>query len=260
MMKNVALITGASSGIGRELAYIHAEKTGDLVIVARREDELNEVKKEIEEKYSRKVKIISKDLAIEESPKEIYEQLKSEEMEIEYLINNAGFGGQGKFYERDWGKDRSMIQVNIVALTALTRLFLHDFVERNSGKIMNVSSIASLMPGPLQAVYYATKAYVQSFSNALVGELEGTNVTVTALMPGATKTGFEDRGDLEKTKLFENAVSAKIVAEQGYDAMMKGEPKVIAGVGFTQKLLLGLIPFIPLKRRLSMVKNMQEVI
>jgi len=202
-MKKTALITGASSGIGRELARIHAERGGNLVIIARRHANLIELKKELEKKYAVKITVIAKDLSQPSAPQEIYNEVKKAGIEIDFLINNAGFGGLGKFYQRSWEQDLAMIQVNIVALTNLCRLFLPEFVKRNHGKILNVSSTASLVPGgPLQAVYYATKAFVTSFSNALFEELANTKITVTALLPGATATEFKKVANLTKTKLF----------------------------------------------------------
>ncbi|MEM1138949.1 MAG: SDR family oxidoreductase, partial [Pseudomonadota bacterium] len=229
-MTKTALITGASSGIGRELAILHAEKGGDLVLVARREEELMALSAELKAKHGTRSLIIVKDLTDEAAPEEIYTLLKTQGVEIDYLINNAGFGGRGKFHEREWDLDRSMIQLNVVALTALTRLFLPDFVARNHGRILNISSTASLVPGPLQAVYFATKAFVTSFSNALAGEVDDTNVTVTALLPGATETEFAKTSDLEDTGLFARTVSARSVAKAGYTAMLAGKLNVIAGL------------------------------
>ncbi len=257
-MKNVALITGASSGIGRELAFIHAEEKGDVVIVARRKAELESLKTELENKYGIQVKIIVKDLTKPEAPQEIYNEIKQSEIKVEYLINNAGFGGVGKFHERSWIQDEAMINLNIMALTSLTRIFLPDFVQRNSGRILNVSSTASLMPGPLQAVYFATKAYVTSFSNAIAEELHDTNVTITALLPGATATEFGQVSGMDKTSLFDNTYSAKMVAEDGYKSMMKGKLNKIAGVSFSQRLMMAFIPFSPRKMVLKQVRNMQE--
>ncbi len=258
-MPNAALITGASSGIGREFARIHAEKGGDLVIVARSEDKLIALKKELEEEYSVQVTVIAKDLARPEAAKEIHEEVEALGLEVEYLINNAGFGGQGKFHERNWEEDLAMIQLNVVSLTALTRYFLPACVKRNSGRILNVSSTASLMPGPLQAVYFATKAYVTSFSNALTGELHDTNVTVTALMPGATETEFASTSGMEDTDLFSKTASPRSVAEDGYGAMLAGKMNVIAGVTFGQRLMLAAAPLTPKKMLLDQVRKMQEV-
>ena len=143
-MKQTALITGASSGIGKEFARIHAERGGDLIIIARSKDKLDALKAELENKHNIKVFVIAKDLSQPEAPEEIYNEVKKSGIEIDYLINNAGFGGLGKFHEREWEKDRAMINLNITALTALTRFFLPDFTKRNSGKILNVSSICQL--------------------------------------------------------------------------------------------------------------------
>lgn len=255
----VALITGASSGIGREMATIHAERGGDLVIVARREDKLNTLKSELENQYGINVSVMVKDLSDLNAPMEIYDAVKAAGIEVEYLINNAGFGGRGKFHEREWEKDLSMIQVNVLALTALTRLFLSDFVARNSGRILNVSSTASIMPGPLQAVYYATKAYVTSFSNAIAEELHDTNVTVTALMPGATETEFASTSGMDKTRLFNDTFSARSVAEDGYSAMMAGELNIIAGVTVGQRVVMSAAPLLPKRMLLRQVRQMQEV-
>ncbi len=259
MAKKVALITGASSGIGKEFARIHAERGGDLVIIARREDRLKELKKELEKKHKVKVMIITKDLTQPNAAKEIYDEVKKAKIKIDYLINNAGFGGLGKFHERDWETDLAMINLNIVALTALTRFFLPDFVKRNRGKILNVSSTASMMPGPLQAVYYATKAYVTSFSNALNEELHDTNITVTALMPGATETEFGKVSEMEKTELFKKTFSAREVALAGYDGMMAGKLDVLAGLTFSQRFLIRLIPLAPKWYTLQYIRKGQEV-
>lgn len=258
-MKNTALITGASTGIGKEFAHIHAENGGDLVIVARSKDKLQALKTELEVKHSIKVMVIAKDLGLPESPKEIYDEIKSAGIDITYLINNAGFGGLGKFHERKWEQDLAMINLNIVALTALTRLFLPDFVQRNDGKVLNVSSTASLMAGPLQAVYFATKAYVTSFSNAVSEELHDTNVTVTALLPGATESEFGRVSGMDKTEMFEKTVSARSVAEDGYSGMLKGKLNVISGLKFSQKMMISMIPLLPKKMALKQIRKMQEV-
>ncbi len=258
-MKKVALITGASSGIGKEFAYIHAEKGGDLIITARREEKLNALKAELEQKHSIKVMVILKDLSQPTAPQEIYDEVKKAGVEVEYLINNAGFGGHGKFHERDWTQDLTMINLNVLALTALTRLFLPDFVTRNSGKILNVSSTASLLPGPLQAVYFATKAYVTSFSNAIAEELYDTKITVTTLLPGATETEFASTSGMEKTELFKNTFSARSVAEDGYKGMISGKLNVMSGLTFAQKMMMATIPLTPKKMLLSQIRKMQEV-
>ena len=167
-MKNLtALITGATSGIGYEMAKLHASLGGNLVIASRNIEKLKSVKNEIENAFKVNVEIFQVDLSKPESAKRLYEKIKESEIDIDYLINNAGFGGYGLFNERDNDKDIEMIQLNIISLTNLMHFFLGDFIKKNRGKILNVSSSASLMPGPLQAVYFATKAYVKSLSNAV---------------------------------------------------------------------------------------------
>ncbi|MEM9077286.1 MAG: SDR family oxidoreductase [Bacteroidota bacterium] len=258
-MKNVALITGASSGIGKELAHCHAKTGADIILVARSKDKMERIKSELESQYGVQVMIISKDLTLPNSPKEIYNQITAEGIEIRYLINNAGFGGHGKFHERPWENDLAMINLNITALTALTRLFLPDMVAKNTGKILNVSSTASFMPGPLQAVYFATKAYVTYFSNALSEELHDTKVTVTNLMPGATETEFAKTSGMDKTDLFDKTVSAKSVAQDGYKGMLGGKMDVISGLTTSQKIMMKMIPFTPKRLLLRQIREMQEV-
>jgi short-subunit dehydrogenase len=254
----VALITGASSGIGRELALIHAAGGGDVVLVARSEANLNRLGEEITGKYGSQVTVIAKDLTQPGAGRDIHAEVVRAGVAVDYLINNAGFGGQGKFHERAWQDDLAMIQLNIVALTELTRLFLPEFVRRGSGRVLNVSSTASLMPGPLQAVYYASKAYVTSFSNAIAEELRGTGVTVTALLPGATETEFARVSGMDKTALFANTASAAAVARAGYEGMMAGKLNVTAGVPFLQRLTLAMVPLLPKRMILRQIRQMQE--
>ena len=256
--KKVALITGASTGIGKELAYIHAEKGGDLIILARNKEKLETLKSEIEQKFAVNVMVVPKDLSKAGAAAEVYKEVKSSGMTVDYLINNAGFGGLGKFYERDWATDLSMINLNIIALTELTRMYLPDFVNKNSGRILNVSSTASLMPGPMQAVYFATKAYVTSFSNAIAEELYNTNVTVTALLPGATETEFANTAGFGQDGMFKNAFGARGVAEDGYNGMLKGKLDVISGMSFSQKLMLPMAKIAPKKMILKQIRKMQE--
>lgn len=256
----LALITGASSGIGLELAKIHAAQGGDLILVARSADTLNTLKAELEEAHGCKVLVLPKDLSKPRAGQEIYEELKEKQLEVHFLINNAGFGGCGLFHQREWQQDQDMIQVNITALSELCRSFLPDFVERGEGRILNVSSTASLIPGPLQAVYYATKAYVSSFSYAIAEELRSSHVTVTALLPGATDTKFAAVSGMDKTALFSKPKSAREVAQRGYSAMLRGELSVIVGLSPIQKLQFLLIPFLPKKLILKMIHKMQEPI
>lgn len=254
-----ALITGASAGIGKEFAAIHAQRGGDVVIVARRADKLAELKTELERDHGIGVLVIAKDLSKPNAAAEVYQEVKAAGVEVEYLINNAGFGGRGKFHEREWDKDLTMINLNIVALTALTRHFLPDFVARNRGRVLNVSSTAGLLPGPLQAVYFASKAYVTSFSNAIAEELHDTDVTVTALLPGATESEFAATSGMDQTTLFAKTASARSVAQDGYDAMLRGKLNVISGVGFAQRAMMATLPITPKRALLKQVRKMQEV-
>ena len=258
-MAKTALITGASSGIGEQLARIHAANGGNLFLIARSENRLMELKKELESKHNIVVNVYAKDLTLPTATHEVYDTVKKSNIEIDYLINNAGFGGIGKFHERPLAEDISMINLNVSALVSLTHLFLKDFVIRNSGKILNVSSTASLMPGPLQAVYFATKAFVTSFSNAIAEELRDTNISVTNLMPGATDTKFAAISGLENTKLFDSSVSAQSVAQDGYDAMLKSKLDVVSGLTFAQRIMTAMIPFSPKKITLTQIRKMQEV-
>ncbi|TYA71629.1 SDR family NAD(P)-dependent oxidoreductase [Seonamhaeicola marinus] len=258
-MKKVALITGASSGIGKELAFIHAEKGGDLVLVARREDKLKQLKAEIEQKHNVSVVVIAKDLSDINAPQDIYDEVKQQGIQLEVLINNAGFGALGKFHELSIERQIAMINLNVTALTSLTRLFLPEFINQNKGKILNTSSTASFMPGPLQAVYYATKAYVTFFSNALSEELHDTNVTVTNLMPGATESEFGSTSGMDKTEMFQKTATANSVALDGYNGMLNGKIDVISGLTFSQKIMMKMLPFMPKRMLLKQIRKMQEV-
>jgi len=256
-MKNTALITGAAGGIGKEFAKIHASKGENIVAVDLNAEGLEKLQKELEKQFGIKVYTIVKNLTESTAAEEIYQEITNQNIQIDYLINNAGFGGIGKFHERPWEKDWAMIQVNVLALTALTRYFLPDFIARNSGKILNVSSTVSLVPGPLQAVYFASKAYVTSFSHSLYGELTDTNVTVTALLPGATRTNFGDTSGMNKTNIYKKPAKASDVAKDGYNAMMKGALQVIAGLPFAQRVEIALAPLMPKKVLINRIKREQ---
>lgn len=255
-MKNVGLITGASSGIGKELARIHAEKGRDLIIVARRAEELNSLKKELETKHEVKVHVIAKDLTAPEACQEVFDEVEKAGITVDYLFNNAGFGGRGLFHEQKWGMLKGMIDLNVSALVELTHLFLPGMVARGKGKILQTSSTAAYMAGPLQAVYFATKAFVNSFSWAIASEVEGTGVTVTTLNPGAVKTEFGDVADMADTDMFENAKSARYTADKGYTAMENGKLEVITETGL-KVMIKGMLPILPKRMGLNMIKKMQ---
>ncbi len=252
-----ALITGASSGIGLELAKIHASQGGDLVIVARNKIKLDELKIQLENEFGIKVVVIEKDLAIPNAALEVFNETESLGIQIDYLINNAGFGLYGKFEHSDWLQESNMIQVNITALTQFTKLYLAGMIARKSGKIMNVASTAAFVPGPTMAVYCATKPYVLSFSEALNNEVSSHGITVTALCPGATASGFSKTALADKSALFSKTklASSFEVAKFGYDALLKG--KQVAIHGFMNQLLAFMVRFIP---RSLVVKISRKVI
>lgn len=256
--KKLALITWASSGLWKEFAYIHAKNGWDVILVARRLKNLEKIKLDLEKKYNISVYIIEKDLSEVNSWEYIYNEIIKLWLEVDYLINNAGFGGTGNFHERELSLDLQMIQLNIMALTELSGLFIRDFVKKDSWKILNVSSTASLIPWPLQAVYYATKAYVTSFTNAIHQELKNTNVWVTALLPWATETEFGSKSGMDKTSLFDKTASAQKVALDGYNGMLKNKINVISGLTFSQKILLFISTLLPINIILKMVHDMQK--
>ena len=231
MSNQTALITGASGGIGYELAKLFARDHYNLVLVARSGDKLTQLADDLQKQFSIAVKTIALDLAASPSPQFLFDQLKRENITIDVLVNNAGYGAFGEFAVMPLEGALGQINLNITALTALTRLFVPAMVERHSGKIMNVASTAGFQPGPLMAVYYATKAYVISFSEAIANELKGSGVTVTCFCPGATDTGFATRAGNDKTRLFQKfgAMDVRTVAKDGYRGLMKGKPLVISG-------------------------------
>jgi short-subunit dehydrogenase len=256
-MSNTALVTGASGGIGLELARIHAERGGNLVLVARSKGKLDALASELATQRSVQVTVIAEDLSDPNSAKRIFEQTERLGLQIDKLINNAGFGGHGKFHERDLADDQRMMQVNIVSLTNLCHYYAQGMAARGHGHILNVSSTASFMPGPLQAVYYATKAYVTSFSQAVAEELSDKGVTVTALCPGAVATDFVAAGNLEGVDLWKNAKSARSVAECGYDAMEKGKLVAFNETGL-RFMLEWITPLMPRKTLLNVSRKAME--
>lgn len=230
-----ALITGASSGIGLELARIFAANRHDVVLVARSEDKLREAARECEGKGVR-AHVIAADLARPGAAGAIAAAVASLGVQVDVLVNNAGFGVYGAFLETPAAREIESIQVNVVALTELTKVFLPSMVRRRSGRILNVASTAAFVPGPLMAIYYATKAYVVSFSEAIANELEGTGVTVTVLCPGPTATGFQSAANLEGSRIVSllRKADSLSVAKAGYEAVMAG--KVLAVPGISNKI------------------------
>lgn len=257
-MKKTALITGASNGIGLELARVHARQGDNLVLVARNKKKLDELKAELETSYKVKVHTIGKDLSVKNAAHDVFNEVKTLSLNIDFLINNAGFGHYGKFVENPWEKEEQMIQLNITALTQFTKIFLPGMIKRGSGKIMNVASVAAFLPGPLMAVYYATKAYVLSFSEAINNEVRDKGVTVTALCPGPTASGFQSAAEIDGIPLFDSnkIPSSKQVAEYGYKAMMKG--KAVAIHGFQNRLMVGSLRLSPRNMVVKLVRMIQD--
>jgi len=248
------LITGASSGIGLELAKLFAEEKNELVLVARNKIKLEALKKELDKVT--KVTLIIADLSEKNSPEKIKEALDKNKIEVHTLINNAGFGDYGDFKDTELKRSEEMIQVNITSLTKLTRLFIQDIIKQN-GRIMNVASVAAFIPGPNMAVYYATKAYVLSFTEALAEELRNTNVKVSALCPGPTKTNFKKSANVGSDKMFRgNIPSARDAAEYGYRMLNKG--KVVAIHGFANQTMMKAIKFLPRRTVTKLVRKMTD--
>lgn len=229
--KGYALITGGTEGIGYELAKLFAKDGYNLVIVARGEDGLERAAAELSSLNNINVETISKDLFIPESPFELYDEIGAKNIEVDILVNNAGQGEYGEFIETDISKELDIIQLNIASLVVLTKLFLKDMVARREGKILNVASIASKIPGPWQSVYHGTKAFVHSFTEAIRQEVKDAGITVTSLLPGATDTDFFNKANMQESKILDTKLSNPAdVAKDGYYALMSGDDKVISGL------------------------------
>lgn len=244
-MNKTALITGASGGIGYELAKLFAKDRYNLVLVARSAGKLTQVADEFQREFGISAKAVALDLTAASAPQSLFDQLQREGIAVDILVNNAGYGVLGQFAQVSLEDNLGQIQLNITALTHLTRLFLGPMIERRSGRILNVASTAGFQPGPLMSVYYASKAYVISFSEALANELDGKGVSVTCLCPGATDTSFQARAGLGNTVLFKKLrpMDATTVARDGYRGLMAGKSMVISG--FRNWLLAESVRFSP---------------
>jgi uncharacterized protein len=252
-----ALITGASSGIGLELARIFAEHGHDVVLVARREEKLQALATELQSRGGR-AQVVAADLAAPGGPKGVVDAVSERGITVDVLVNNAGYGLFGPFLETSLESELSMIQLNIVALTELTKRLLPAMVARKSGRILNVASTAAFLPGPLMAVYYATKAYVLSFSEAIANELAGTGVTVTVLAPGPTASGFQAAASLEESKLVagKTLATSREVAVAAYEGLLSGAPIVIPGL--VNKMTAQIHRLLPRRIVTSLVRGAQE--
>ena len=245
MPKKTALITGGSTGIGFELARQFAAHGHDLVLAARNADQLEAAAGKIEGKYGVSVKTLSIDLVDGDAPQRLFDSLTGDGVQVDFLVNNAGFGLGGEFVDTDINRELDMIQVNCSALIHLTKLFLPAMVKRKEGKIMNVASTAAFQAGPGHSIYYASKAFVLSFSEAIAEELHRTGITVTALCPGPTESNFAERAGPNKSRLFTQAkvATAEEVAKFGYQALMKGQRVAIPGM--QNKLMIQAERFVP---------------
>ena len=252
------LITGASTGIGYELALLAAQDGHHLVLIARNHERLHELAERWSGQHKIIVDVIAQDLSEPQAAEKIVAALQKEKITVDVLINNAGFGVSGLFHDTDWKATADMLQVNMVALTRLTQLLLPDMLARKSGKILNVASTAGFLPGPLMACYYASKAYVISFTEALANELAGSGVTITALCPGPTQTEFQKRAGVDRSRLFKssNVMSAAEVAKVGYRAMRRGQTLAIAG--FFNAVGMQLLRISPRKLNAAIVRHIQE--
>jgi short-subunit dehydrogenase len=258
-MRNTALVTGASGGIGLELARIFAARKTNLVLVARNKKRLVEIADNLRSQYRIQVYAIPLDLSTRDASLQLHEAVVGKGLTIHYLINNAGFGCFGQFLETSWDKEEAMLSLNVSTLTHLTKLFLPGMVKRGKGRILNVSSTAAFQPGPLMAVYYATKAYVLSFSEAIANELKGTGITVTVLCPGPTLSGFQKAAVMEDSRLVrgKKLSTAEAVAQYGYDAMMLG--KTVAIHGGRNWILANASRVLPRSLVTAIVRRLSEV-
>jgi uncharacterized protein len=255
----LALVTGASAGIGRQIAKVLAEKGYDICLTARNLEPLNELSQEIRKKFNRKTWVFISDLSIPGAPADLVAAMGELTDQVEVLINNAGFGLLGPFADLDADDQMAMVNLNVGALTQLSRLLLPSLLARGKGYILNVASTAAFQPGPLMAVYYATKAYVVSFSAAVHNEVRSRGVSITALCPGPTLTEFQKRAGMANTPLFtgRNTMSAEAVARIGVRAMFRRKPLVVAGR--LNAAMAFLTRFAPRQLAASMVRRVQEV-
>ncbi len=245
--QQTVLITGASAGLGFEFAHLFARDHFNLVLVARSGPKLNELAEQLRREHGVQVKVIPLDLGLPQASQTLFEETQRAGIHVDILVNNAGYGFSGEFAQIPLEESYGQIQLNIMALTLLTRLYVGPMLERRGGKIMNVASTAAFQPGPLMAVYYATKAYVLSFSEALANELRNSGVTVTCFCPGATLTEFQKRAQTENSRLFQSLrpMDAKTVAADGYRAVTEG--KTLAISGFKNWLVAESVRFAPRK-------------
>lgn len=253
----IALVTGASMGLGAEFARLLASEGYDLVLTARSGDKLTALKKEVEGLHGVRAHVVVQDLADPKAPIAIYDDVRAAGLEIDVLVNNAGFGMYGLFYQSDLQTELDMIQVDITALVHLTKLFVRDMVARKRGRVVNVASTAGFQAGPLQSVYYASKAFVLSFTEAIANELHGTGVTATALCPGPTPTEFQKRANVGRVRGLRlmMRVNPDVVVRAGYRGMLKGQPVVVPGT--LNNVIILLLRLFPRRMVTAVVRRIQ---
>src|SRR5450755_2939942 len=255
--RKTALITGPSFGIGSEFARIFAREGYILVLVARTANKLRQLASELEKAHGTRSLILAADLTDPGAPAYVLDQTTRADLQVDVLVNNAGFGQYGLFVDNDLEECLRQIQLNVTTLTHLTRLYLPAMLERGSGGVLNVASTAAFQPGPLMAVYFATKAYVLLFSEAIANELQGTGVTVTCLCPGAATTEFHKRANATGMRLLRmGSMDAHTVAEDGYRALVAGKPVVISG--FKNWLVAQSVRFSPRRLVTAIARKTQE--
>jgi uncharacterized protein len=257
MTTQTALITGASGGIGKDFATVMAREGYNLILVARRENKLQMLADELTNAHGIQATVIPMDLSQSSAPQDLFAATEAKGLVVDVLVNNAGFATYGKFHELPIERELMMMQLNINTLVHLTHLYLQGMVERGAGRVLNVASTAAFQPGPLMAVYYASKSFVLSFSEALANELSGSGVRVTALCPGPTESDFQSRANMEASKLVQNGLMSSMeVVEIGYRAMLAGKSHVIPGLN--NKVGALATRFVPRDTTTNVVRNMQE--
>lgn len=254
-----ALITGASAGIGKEFARQYAQRKTDLVLVARRRDMLESLASELRTTYGIRCEVVAADLADPTAPTEIHREVQQLGLTVDILVNNAGFGLNGPFAEVPLERHLAMINVNVSSLVHLSRLFIPNMISRNSGGILNVASTAAFVPGPMMAVYYATKAFVLSFTEALANEMQGTGVKVSCLCPGATITEFQIHSGMDRTNLFKSGfvMDATTVARMGIEGLERNQTVVVCGL--PNQLAVASSKLFPRKLSASVVRKLQDL-
>ncbi len=246
-----ALVTGGASGIGLEFVKLLVKDNYKVFVVDNNKENLNELSNTFDPEL---IKSINQDLTKEDSPLKLYDELKKENIEL--LINNAGFGTFGKFYETDWEKERKMINLHVLNTTYLTKLFLRDMVKKNKGKILNIASVAAFQPGPLMSLYYATKAFILHFTEAISNEVKDKNITISVLCPGQTRTNFQKNVSSKKNKIKFNTACPKNVAKYGYESLNN---KVTVSVpGFWNKVVVFIGRILPRSTSTNLVRYIQE--